>query len=475
MTDRDRYASPLGARYASAEMSRIFSDTNRYTTWRKVWLALAEAEHELGLPITGEQLDELRATLDDVNFDVAAAKEKEFRHDVMAHLHAWGEQAPGAAGILHLGATSCFVTDNADAVIIREALDLVLARAAAVLEALAAFARERRDLACLGYTHGQPAQPTTVGKRACLWMQELLIDVRAIETVRREFPCRSIKGTTGTQASYMSLLDGDGEKVKRLEKLVAAKLGFDNVLPVSGQTYPRKLDSAVLAAVAGAAQSASKFAHDIRLLQAGHQIEEPFGRKQSGSSAMVYKRNPMRSERICSLARHAAALATEPVWTAAVQWFERTLDDSAARRIYLPETFLATDAVLVSWENVASGLVVYPRVIADLLARELPFMASEAILMAASRAGGDRQELHELLRVHSQAAAKAMLEEGKPNAFLARGEADPAFAAVKDDLPSLVDPARFVGRAPEQVDEFLAQHIDPVLARIAPARAETNV
>ncbi len=475
MPDRDRYASPLGTRYASAEMSRIFSDRTKYTTWRKVWLALAEAEHELGLAVTKEQLAELRATIDDVNFDVAAEKEKVLRHDVMAHLRAWGEQAPKAAGVLHLGATSCFVTDNADAIIMREAMALILSRAAAVLSALAQFARVHRSLPCLGYTHGQPAQPTTVGKRACLWMQDLLYDIAEIERLASELPCRGVKGTTGTQASFMDLFDGDGGKVKRLEKLVVGKLGFDKVVPVTGQTYPRKIDTQLLSGVAGAAQSASKFAHDIRLLQAKREIEEPFGESQVGSSAMVYKRNPMRSERICSLARHVITLAHEAAWTASVQWFERTLDDSAGRRLYIPETFLATDAILIVWENVASGLVVYPRVIAKNLAEEMPFMASEAILMAASRAGGDRQELHEKLRVHAQAASRDVLERGMKNDFLERIAEDPAFSAAVKDMPTLTDPARFIGRAAEQVDEFLLEHAEPVLARITPARADARV
>ncbi|MHC4252599.1 MAG: adenylosuccinate lyase [Planctomycetota bacterium] len=475
MTDRDRYVSPLGSRYASPEMSAIFSDSRRYTTWRKVWLALAEAEKELGLPITDEQLEELRATLEDVDFDLAHEFEKKLRHDVMAHVHAWGKQAPGAAGILHVGATSAFVTDNAEAILARDGLSLLIARAAAVLKGLSEFAREHRALACLGYTHGQPAQPTTVGKRACLWMHDLVLDIRDLERIAEEFPCRSVKGTTGTQASFMELFGGDGAKVRALEKLVAEKLGFEQVVPVTGQTYTRKLDSRVLAALSGVAQSASKFAHDIRLLQAKHEIEEPFGRSQIGSSAMVYKRNPMRSERICSLARHVAALAGEPAWTAAVQWFERTLDDSAARRIYVPEGFLAADAILVIWENVASGLVVRPRVIQRVLAEELPFMASEAILMAATRAGGDRQELHEHLRVHAQAAAREVLDRGKKNDFLERVAEDEAFSSVRAKLATLTDPMRFIGRAAEQTDEFLAEHVEPLLERLEPKRADAKV
>lgn len=475
MTDRERYTSPLGSRYASAEMSAIFSDRTRYTTWRKVWLALAEAEKELGLPIKEEQLGELRATLDDVDFDLAHEFEMKLRHDVMAHIHAWGRQAPGAAGIIHLGATSAFVTDNTDAILMRDGLRLVIARAAAVLKALSEFAREHRALACLGYTHGQPAQPTTVGKRACLWMHDLVLDIRDLERIADEFPCRSVKGTTGTQASFMELFGGDGAKVRRLEKLVAEKLGFERVVPVTGQTYTRKLDTRVLAALSGVGQSASKFAHDIRLLQAKHEIEEPFGRSQIGSSAMAYKRNPMRSERICSLARHVMTLAGEPAWTAAVQWFERTLDDSAARRIYVPEAFLGTDAILVIWENVASGLVVYRRVIQRILADELPFMASEAILMAAANAGGDRQELHEHLRVHSQAAAREVLDRGGKNDFLERVAEDEMFSSVRPKLPTLTDPMRFIGRAADQVDEFLVEHVEPLLGRLEPRRADAKV
>jgi adenylosuccinate lyase len=475
MADRERYVSPLGERYASSEMSSIFSDRTRYTTWRKVWLALAEAEMELGLHITAEQIEELRATLDDIDFDLAHEFEKKLRHDVMAHVHTWGRKAPGAGGILHMGATSAFVTDNAEAILARDALRLVIARAAAVLGTLAEFAKEHRAQACLGYTHGQPAQPTTVGKRACLWMQDLVIDIVDLERLADEFPCRSVKGTTGTQASFMELFGGDGAKVRRLEELVAEKLGFERVIPVTGQTYTRKLDSRMLGGLSGVAQSASKFAHDIRLLQAKHEIEEPFGRSQIGSSAMVYKRNPMRSERICSLARHVVALAGEPAWTAAVQWFERTLDDSAARRIYVPEGFLATDAILVIWENVASGLVVFPRVIQRVLMDELPFMASETILMAAAHAGGDRQELHEHLRVHAQAAAREVLDRGKKNDFLERVAEDEAFSSVRAKLPTLTDPARFIGRAPEQVDEFLAEHVTPLLERLKPERAEAKV
>jgi adenylosuccinate lyase len=475
MSGRDRYASPLAERYASREMNEVFSDVFKYTTWRRAWLALAEAEHELGLPITEAQLKGLRRTIDDVDFDLAHEKEKQLRHDVMAHLRAWGDQVPEAAGILHLGATSAFVTDNTDLIQIRGGLELLLRRAAAVLEALSKVAREQKTLACLGYTHGQPAQPTTVGKRACLWMQDLVTDIEELERVSRELPCRSVKGTTGTQASFYELFAGDSEKVRRLERAVADKLGFERVVPLTGQTYSRKTDTRVLETLSGVAQSASKFAHDVRLLQSRHEVEEPFGRSQVGSSAMVYKRNPMRSERICSLARHVIGLAHEAAWTAAVQWLERTLDDSAGRRLYIPGAFLATDAILVLWENVAAGLVVYPRVIQRNLADELPFMASEAILMAATKAGGDRQELHEHLRRHAQAAAHEVRQRGGRNDFLDRLGEDQLFSSVMKDIPALTDPGRFIGRAAEQVDEFLSEHVEPLLERLKVSRADAEV
>ncbi len=464
---REISTNPLATRYASREMAGIFSDNAKYTTWRRVWLALAESQKELGLPITEEQLEELRSTLEDIDYDLAASHEKRLKHDVMAHCHAWGAVAPKAFGILHMGATSAFLTDNTDIILMRRGLLLVLARATAVLKSLSKFAREHRNLACLGYTHGQPAQPTTVGKRACLWMQDLVMDLTEIEHVLSGLACRSAKGTTGTQASYYELFKGDGAKVRKLEKLVAEKLGFDRVVPVCGQTYTRKIDSSILNSLSGCAQSASKFAHDIRLLQRRHEIEEPFGRSQVGSSAMVYKRNPMRSERLCSLARHAMVLAHEAALTPALQWFERSLDDSAGRRIYIPEAFLTADAILILWENVASGLVVYPRVIKRLLMDELPFMASEAILMAATAAGGNRQELHERLRRHAQAAAGKVLNEGGSNDFFARLKEDEAFSSVKKELHELTDPMRFVGRAVEQVEEFLSEHVDGLLARLS--------
>lgn len=472
----DLYESPLARRYASAEMNGIFSDRRKYTAWRRIWLALAEAQKELGLRITDEQLDELRSTVEltDSDLEEAAAIERELKHDVMSHLKAWGKRAPRAAGVLHLGATSAFVTDNAEIIQMREALRLVLQRAAAALRALAGFARKHRDLPCLGLTHFQPAQPTTVGKRACLWTRDLLSDILELERLEAELPARSVKGTVGTQASYLELFGGDDGKVKGLERLVAEKLGFSKTFPVTGQTYPRKLDYRVLAALSGLAQSASKSAHDVRLWAGRREVEEPFGRGQVGSSAMVYKRNPMRCERICSLARHVMALAHEAALTASCQWFERTLDDSAGRRIYIPEAFLAADAVLILWENVASGLVVYPRVIRKNLADELSFMASEAILMAASKAGGNRQELHEHLRRAAQAASKEVLERGKRNDFFERLAEDPLFSSVLPELPGLTDPKRFVGRAAAQVDEFLSEDVEPVLKRLKarPARAE---
>jgi adenylosuccinate lyase len=475
MAEHDRYESPLVRRYASPEMVEVFSDRAKFRTWRKVWLALAEAERELGLPIEKSQVEELGRTVDDVDFELADRYERKLRHDVMAHLHAWGEQAPKGGAVLHLGATSAFVTDNSELLQIRKGLEILLGRAAAALSSLTAFAKEHRALACLGYTHGQPAQPTTVGKRACLWACDLLADIAELERLLQELPCRGVKGTTGTQASFMELFGGDGSRVRRLEQLVAKKLGFKRIVPVAGQTYSRKLDMRMLSGLAGVAQSASKFGHDLRLLQARHEIEEPFGRGQVGSSAMVYKRNPMRAERMCSLARHVVMLSCEAAWTASVQWLERSLDDSAGRRIYIPEAFLATDAILVLWENISAGLVVYPRVIQKNLAEELPFMTSEAILMAATAAGGDRQEIHEHLRVHAQAAAREVLDRGKRNDFLERIAEDPAFSSVAKDLPSLTDPMRFIGRAVEQTDEFLAEHVEPVLKRVRARRAEAKV
>ncbi len=462
-SDRDRYFSPLARRYASEEMSSIFSDREKFTTWRRLWLALAEAEAKLGLDIGPDQLDEMRAHLDDINYEEAAAREKVVRHDVMAHVHAFGLQAPKAASIIHLGATSCYVADNGDIIQTRKALGVVLARLVNVLDRLSRFAEKYRSLATLGFTHYQPAQPTTVGKRACLWMQDLLLDIETISRLHRDMPFRGVKGATGTQASFLDLFDGDSSKVDRLQKLIADAMGFEKVLPVTGQTYTRKIDYAVAAALSGVAQSSHKFANDLRLLANLKQVEEPFEPTQIGSSAMAYKRNPMRSERITALARFVIGLAPMAAQTAAEQWLERTLDDSAARRLFCPEGFLAVDGILRLYQNVAEGLVVYPETIRAQLDAELPFMATEAILMAAVAAGGDRQKLHERIRQHSQAAAQLVKEQGGANDLLERIKDDPEFASVKNKVGEIVSAERFTGRASEQVEKFLANDVRPVL------------
>lgn len=461
----DQYENPLVARYASREMSAIFSPQNKFATWRCLWLALAEGEQELGLPISDAQLDEMRAHLDDINFEAAERLEAELRHDVMAHVHAFGEQCPAAKPIIHLGATSCFVTDNADLILMRDALELLRARIVNVLEALAVFAASRRALVTLGFTHFQAAQPTTVGKRACLWLYDFVLDYQEVARLVDDLPFRSIKGTTGTQASFLELFDGSHAKVRRLEKLVAARMGFPRILPVSGQTYTRKLDTAVLGVLVGIAQSGSKMANDIRLLQHLREIEEPHGAKQIGSSAMPHKRNPMRCERINSLSRHLIVTAQSAPFTAATQWLERTLDDSAGRRIAIPESFLAADAILRIAHNVASGLVVHPRVIERNLAREAPFLATERILMAAVKAGGGRQELHERLRQHAAEARRRMVEEGADNDLVERLKGDDAFGAVRDQLDDLMQPDQLAGRAAQQVDEFLHAVVNPILER----------
>ena len=466
----ETYDNPLISRYASAEMSRLFSPQHRHSTWRRLWVALAEAEAELGLPITDVQLEQLRAHVDDIDFSAAAKYERELRHDVMAHVHAYGDQCPEAKPIIHLGATSCFVTDNAELLLVRDALQLVCARLAGVIDALGKFAVEYRDLPTLGFTHLQPAQPTTVGRRACLWAYDLALDLEELEHRLANLKARSTKGTTGTQASFLKLFDGDHAKVRQLEQLVAEKMGFADSYAVTGQTYPRKVDAQVLDALSGVATSAHKAATDVRILAHRKEIEEPFEKSQIGSSAMPYKRNPMRTERICSLARFVMSLQTSPVATAATQWMERTLDDSANRRLVIPQAFLAVDAVLILYENVASGLVVYPEVIGRNLREEVPFMASENILMAAVAAGGDRQELHERIRQHSQAASAEVKQHGKPNDLLQRLAADEAFAGV--DLAAAVDPATLTGRSAEQVDEFLADVVEPIRQRYADRRVE---
>jgi adenylosuccinate lyase len=461
----DRYENPLISRYASAEMSALWSEQRKFSTWRRLWIILAEAEQELGLPIADEQLAEMRAHVDDIDFPAAQAHERRLRHDVMAHVHTFGDVATKARPIIHLGATSCYVTDNTDLILIREGLQLVAARLARVLDALGAFAEQHRDLPCLGFTHLQPAQPVTVGKRACLWAYDLALDLAEAEHRLGTLLARSVKGTTGTQASFLALFGGDHAKVRQLERRVAEKLGFSGSYAVTGQTYTRKVDAQVLDVLSGVAQSAHKMATDLRLLASRKEVEEPFEANQIGSSAMAYKRNPMRSERVCALARFAISLQSSGANTVATQWMERTLDDSANRRLVLPQAFLAIDAILILLENVCTGLVVYPQTIARNLAEELPFMATENILMAAVQAGGDRQELHERIRVHSVEAARVVKQEGRPNDLLARLQSDPAFAQV--DLSAVTDTRQYVGRAPEQVDEFLAEVIAPIRQRYA--------
>ncbi len=469
MTDRETWSSPLASRYASEAMRRNFSEARRIRLWRRLWLELARAEQQLGLPISDAQLAELAAHLDDIDWDAADAHERRLRHDVMAHVHALGDVAPTARPILHLGATSCFVTDNSELVQMRDGLDLLRPLLLATIAALARFARAQRELPTLGFTHFQPAQPTTVGKRACLWIQDLLIDLAALDAARAGLRFRGVKGTTGTQASFLELFGGDHAKVRRLDALLTERMGFARSWGVTGQTYPRKADFTVLAVLAGIAQSAAKFGNDVRLLAHLKEVEEPFGKEQIGSSAMAYKRNPMRSERMVALARFVQSLLMNPAETASTQWLERTLDDSANRRLAVAESFLATDAILQLQLDVAGGLVVRPRVIARHLQAELPFMATEVILMEAVAAGGDRQVLHEAIRRHSVAAAARVKDEGLDNDLLARLADDPLFARVRDRLGQLTDARRFTGRAAQQVDEFLAEEVDPLLAGQAAA------
>jgi adenylosuccinate lyase len=468
------YENPLITRYASREMAILWGDQRKFSTWRRLWVALAEAEAELGLPITQEQIAELRSKVDDINFDAAQQYERKLRHDVMAHVHAYGDQCPTARPIIHLGATSCYVTDNTDLILIRESLQLVANRLAAVIVALADFAKKHRDLPTLSYTHLQPAQPTTVGRRACLWAYDLALDLAEVEHRIATLKARSVKGTTGTQASFLELFDGDHDKVRRLEQLVAAKMGFDSTYAITGQTYSRKVDAQVLDTLSGVAASSHKAATDLRILANRKEIEEPFEKDQIGSSAMAYKRNPMRCERICSLARFAMSLAANTDQTHATQWMERTLDDSANRRLVIPQAFLAIDAILILYQNVASGLVVYPQVIAKHLREELPFMATENILMAAVAAGGDRQTLHERLRQHSQAAAAVVKEQGCANDLIERLKNDKAFAAV--DIDAAIDPAKLTGRSEEHVGEFLAEIVAPIRKKyVAAAPSEVRV
>jgi len=460
------YRSPLAERYASAEMRHNWSDDKKFTTWRRLWIALAESEQELGVAITDAQLDELRAHADDVDYERARHFESQLRHDVMAHVHAYGEQCPEARGILHLGATSCFVGDNTDLILLRDGLAIVKAELVSLIARMKTFALEWRELPTLGFTHYQPAQATTVGKRACLWLQDLVTSLDDLEHVERAVRFRGCKGATGTQASFLELFDGDADKVRELDRLVTRRMGFERTFGVTGQTYPRLLDFRVQQALSAIAIAAHKFATDLRLLANRREMEEPFGERQIGSSAMPWKRNPMRSERICALARFVLSLLDNPAYTAATQWFERTLDDSANRRLSLAEAFLATDAILNLYLNVAGGLVVHPAVVARHLKEELPFLASEHLLMAAVGAGGDRQEVHEILRQHAREASRA-IHEGGDNPLIDRLRAEPAFAAVRDRFDELLDPARYVGRAPEQVVEFIADEVDPLLERHA--------
>ncbi|MGH7145954.1 MAG: adenylosuccinate lyase [Planctomycetota bacterium] len=459
------YDSPLIGRWGSPEMAWLFSAACKFSTWRKLWTALAKAEHELGLDISAAQVEALRKNVFNIDFKAAEEQERKVRHDVMAHVHAYGLAAPNAAGIIHLGATSCYVTDNGDLLQMRDALALLCDRLANVLAALAEFAHTYAALPTLGYTHYQPAQPVTVGRRACLWMQDFLLDLETLERLRRELPFLGVRGATGTQATFLTLFQGDAKKVRALEKRVGELLGIDRFLAVSGQTYTRKLDHTILAALSGIAQSAAKMGNDIRLLQHDKELEEPFEKHQIGSSAMAYKRNPMRAERLCGLARHLIALEAAAANTAATQWLERTLDDSANRRLTLAEGFLTADCILNTAINVSRGLVVNEAVIRRRLAAELPFMATEEILMAAVAKGGDRQKLHEVIRVHSMEAGRRVKQEGAANDLLARLKSAPEFAAIHADLDRLTDPALFVGLSVEQTRDFLKRQIGPVLNR----------
>ena len=466
------YESPLSSRYASEEMLYLFSADKKFSTWRKLWVALARAEMELGLPVTQEQVDELEAHIYDIDYEKAAAWEKKLRHDVMAHVHTYGELCPKAMPIIHLGATSCYVGDNTDVILMREGLILVRNKLVQVIDALAKFAREYKALPTLGFTHFQAAQLVTVGKRASLWMNDLLLDLEEVEHRISTLKLLGSKGTTGTQASFLELFNGDHEKVKELERKIAAEMGFDGVVPVSGQTYSRKMDYSVLSVLSGIAQSASKFATDMRLLCHLKEVEEPFEKNQIGSSAMPYKRNPMRCERICSLARYVIVDAGNPAVTSATQWFERTLDDSANKRISVPEAFLAVDAILNIYRNVASGLVVHPKVIEKHVLEELPFMASENIMMDAVVRGGDRQELHERIRVLSQEAGRNVKDMGLSNNLIDLIAADPAFGMTKEELTAHLEPSRYIGRCPEQVEEFLTEAVQPVLEKYADVLGE---
>ena len=466
MSQHDRYISPFSTRYASDEMQYIFSDDNKFRTWRRLWVALARAEMKQGLTnITPEMVAELETHVDDINYEVAIEREKLVRHDVMSHVYAYGQQCPKAAGIIHLGATSCYVGDNTDIIVMRQGLELVRKKLIGVLAKLAKFAEEYKDMPCMAYTHCQPAQPTTVGKRATLWANELVMDLNEIDHRLATLQLRGVKGTTGTQASFMELFKGDADKIRAVDASIAKEMGFDPkaVVPVSGQTYSRKVDAFILNALAGIGQSCMKFATDLRLLANFKEMEEPFEKNQIGSSAMPYKRNPMRCERICALSRYLMVDVLNPAMTSGTQWFERTLDDSANKRIAMAEGFLAADAILNILLNVSDGLVVYPKVVRARVMAELPFMASENIMMKAVKKGGDRQELHERLREHAVAAAAVVKQEGKPNDMIARVEADPAFGLSREEIEAELSPEAFTGRSAEQVTEFLRDVIQPVL------------
>ncbi len=465
LPDANTYQNPLIERYASREMAQLWGPQRRFETWRQLWVALAESEQELGLEISDAQLDQLRSFQSNLNLDKAREYERIRRHDVMAHVEAYGDQCPDAKPIIHLGATSCFITDNADVILIRDALRMTARRLAATIDAMGRFAADHRGLPCLGFTHLQPAQPTTVGKRGCLWTYDLVLDLQEIEHRLATLAARSAKGTTGTQASFLQLFGGDHTKVRALEHKIAEKMGFESVYAVTGQTYPRKVDAQLLDALSGIAQSLHKIATDIRLLASRKEVEEPIEKHQIGSSAMPYKRNPMRSERICALSRFVISLQSSPAMTAATQWMERTLDDSANRRLVIPQAFLAIDACLVLMQNIASGFVVYPKTIEHNLAKELPYMETENIMMKAVEAGGDRQELHERIRVHAREVAQRVNAEGESNDMIERLKNDPAFAGV--NFSTEINPLDFVGRAPEQVDEFIAECVEPIRQRYA--------
>ncbi len=463
MDQHEGYSSPFSTRYASREMQYIFSEDNKFRTWRRLWVALAKAEAEQGLPITQEQIAELESHIQDINYQDAARREKECRHDVMSHVYAYGLQCPGAKGIIHLGATSCYVGDNTDVILMRDGLGLVRKRLINVIALLADFARQYKDMPCLAYTHLQPAQLTTVGKRATLWLQEFQSDLAELDHRLGSLALLGSKGTTGTQASFVELFEGDEKKIKAVEQSIARQMGFTRVVPVSGQTYSRKVDFYVCAVLSGIAQSASKFSNDLRILQNFKEMEEPFEKSQIGSSAMPYKRNPMRSERVTSIARYVMVDLLNPAFTAGTQWFERTLDDSANKRVAVAEAFLGVDSILCLMENICDGLVVYPKVVRQRVMNELPFMATENIMMSAVKKGGDRQELHERLRQHSIAAGRTVKEEGLKNDLMERVCGDPAFGLTLEEGMALLRPENFTGRAPQQVEEYLGEVIEPIL------------